>query len=61
LFPDFPYILSAYNACHNACRECGWRERTVLRATNKPTVRYVVIMAKAKNADIEKKRKEKKQ
>src|SRR5512136_2680479 len=30
------------------CRECGWRERTVLKATNKPTsVRDVVIMAEA--------------
>jgi RNase P subunit RPR2 len=44
------------------CRECGWRERTVLKATNKPTtVREVVIMAEAKDADIERKRKEKKQ
>jgi len=42
------------------CRECGWRERTVLKATNKPTtVREVVIMAEAKDADIERKRKEK--
>jgi uncharacterized protein with PIN domain len=44
------------------CRECGWRERTVLKATNKPTtVKDVVIMAEAKDADIERKRKEKKQ
>jgi uncharacterized protein with PIN domain len=44
------------------CGECGWRERTVLKATNKPTtVRDVVIMAEAKDADIERKRKEKKQ
>ena len=44
------------------CRECGWREKTVLKATNKPTtVREVVIMAEAKDADIERKRKEKKQ
>ena len=44
------------------CRECGWRERTVLKATNKPnTVREVVIMAEAKDADSERKRKEKKQ
>ena len=44
------------------CRECGWRERTVLKATNKPTtVREVVIMAEAKDADIERKRKEKRQ
>jgi Zn finger protein HypA/HybF involved in hydrogenase expression len=43
------------------CRECGWRERTVLKATNKPTtVKDVVIMAEAKDADIERKRKEKK-
>jgi Zn ribbon nucleic-acid-binding protein len=44
------------------CCECGWRERTVLKATNKPTtVKDVVIMAEAKDADIERKRKEKKQ
>jgi RNase P subunit RPR2 len=44
------------------CRECGWRERTVLKATNKPTtVREVVIMAEAKDADIERKRKKKRQ
>jgi len=44
------------------CRECGWREKTVLKATNKPTtVREVVIMAEAKDADTERKRKEKKQ
>jgi RNase P subunit RPR2 len=44
------------------CRECGWRERIVLKATNKPTtIREVVIMAEAKDADIERKRKEKKQ
>ena len=44
------------------CRECGWRERRVLKATNKPTtVRDVVIMAEAKDADIERKRKQKKQ
>lgn len=44
------------------CRECGWRERTVLKATNKPTtVKDVVIMVEAKDADIERKRKEKKQ
>ncbi len=40
------------------CRECGWRERTVLKATNKPTtIRDVAIMAEAKDADTEKKRK----
>jgi RNase P subunit RPR2 len=44
------------------CRECGWRERIVLKATNKPsTIREVVIMAEAKDADTERKRKEKKQ
>ena len=33
------------------CRECGWRERTVLKATNRPTtVSDVVIMAEAKDA-----------
>jgi hypothetical protein len=37
------------------CRECGWRERLVLEATNKPTtVKDVVIMAEAKNADATK-------
>ena len=44
------------------CRECGWREKTVLKATNKPTsVREVVVMAEAKDADQEKKQKEEKQ
>jgi uncharacterized protein with PIN domain len=44
------------------CRECGWRERTVLKATNKPTtIREVVIMAEAKDADTARKRKDKKQ
>jgi len=43
------------------CRECGWRERTVLKATNKPTtVKDVVMMAEAKDADMERKRKDKK-
>ncbi len=42
------------------CRECGWREKTVLKATNRPTnVRDVVIMAEAKDADAEEKRKNK--
>jgi len=41
------------------CRECGWRERTVLKATNRPTsVRDVVIMAEAKDAENERKKKE---
>lgn len=44
------------------CRECGWRERTVLKATNKPTTaKDVVIMAEAKDSDIEGKQKEKNQ
>ena len=43
------------------CRECGWRERTALKATNKPTtVKDVVMMAEAKDADTERKRKDKK-
>ena len=43
------------------CRKCGWSERLVLKATNKPTsVRDVVIMAEAKDADTDNKRKEKK-
>ena len=42
------------------CPECGWTERTVLKASNKPTtVREVVVMAEAKNADTEGKRKKK--
>jgi RNase P subunit RPR2 len=42
------------------CRECGWRERLVLKATNKPTtVKDVVIMAEAKDADMKKQRKNK--
>jgi uncharacterized protein with PIN domain len=44
------------------CHECGWRERTVIRATNKPTtIKDVVIMSEAKDADVERKRKEEKQ
>jgi ribosomal protein S19 len=43
------------------CRECSWRERTVLKATNKPTtIRDVVIMAEAKDASTARRRKEKK-
>jgi RNase P subunit RPR2 len=43
------------------CRECGWRERTVLKATNKPTtIRDVVLMAEAKEASINDKQKKKK-
>ncbi len=34
------------------CRECGWRQKIVLNATNKPTtIREVVIMTEAKDAD----------
>jgi len=42
------------------CRECGWRGKDFLKATNKPTtVRDVVLMAEAKEADSEKYRKRK--
>ncbi len=41
------------------CRECGWRERLVLKATNRPTsVKDVVVMAEAKDAENERRRKE---
>src|SRR4030042_5148732 len=41
------------------CRECGWRERIVLKATNRPTsVKDVVIMAETKDAENERRRKE---
>jgi RNase P subunit RPR2 len=41
------------------CRKCGWRERLVLKATNRPTsVRDVVIMAEAKDAENQRKKKE---
>ena len=40
------------------CRECGWRQRTVLKATNRPTsIKDVVIMVEAKDADDDKKKK----
>ncbi len=43
------------------CRECGWRERTVLKATNKPTtVRDVVLMEEAKDADLKEQLRKKK-
>jgi uncharacterized protein with PIN domain len=43
------------------CRECGWRERLVLKATNRPTtVKDVVIMAEAKDAENQRKKKENK-
>ena len=39
------------------CRECGWRERLVLKATNKPTtVKEVVVMAEAKDAENERRK-----
>ena len=39
------------------CTECGWRERTVVKATNRPTtVRDMVIMAEAKDAANERKK-----
>jgi len=41
------------------CKECGWRERVVLRATNRPTsIRDVAIMAEAKDAEDERQRRE---
>jgi len=41
------------------CRECGWRERLVLKATNRPTsIKDVVAMAEAKDAENERRRKE---
>jgi uncharacterized protein with PIN domain len=41
------------------CRECGWRERLVLRATNRPTsAKDVVIMAEAKDAENQRRKKE---
>jgi hypothetical protein len=37
------------------CPECGWRERLVVKATNKPTsIKDVVIMAEARDAENEK-------
>jgi predicted RNA-binding Zn-ribbon protein involved in translation (DUF1610 family) len=37
------------------CPECGWRERLVVKATNRPTsVKDVVIMAEANEAEKEK-------
>jgi len=42
------------------CTECGWRERTVIKATNRPTtIRDVVIMAEAKDAVNERKKRRK--
>ena len=40
------------------CKECGWRERLVLKATNQPTsIKDVVIMAEAKDVENESERK----
>ena len=40
------------------CRECGWREKTVLKATNKPTtIKDVVIMSEVRDADTAEKKK----
>ena len=40
------------------CRECGWRERLVLKSTNRPTsVKDVAIMAEAKDAENQRKKK----
>jgi len=39
------------------CPECGWRERLVVKVTNRPTsVRDVVIMAEAGEAERQKKK-----
>jgi uncharacterized protein with PIN domain len=43
------------------CKECGWRERLVLKATNRPTtIKDVVIMAEAKDAENQTERKKNK-
>lgn len=43
------------------CRKCGWRERLVLKATNRPTsVKDVVIMAEAKDAENQRRKKDNK-
>jgi len=40
------------------CRECGWRQKMILKATNKPTtIKDVVLMAEAKEYDTEAKKK----
>jgi transposase-like protein len=37
------------------CKKCGWREKLVVKATNKPTtVKDVVLMAEANEAEKEK-------
>jgi rubrerythrin len=40
------------------CRKCGWRERLVLKATNRPTsVKDVVLMAEAKDVENQRRKK----
>jgi len=42
------------------CGECGWREKLVLKATNKPTtIRDVVIMAEINEKNNERQKKKK--
>ena len=42
------------------CPECGWRERLVVKVTNRPTsVRDVVIMAEANEAEAQRKKRKK--
>ncbi len=42
------------------CEECGWRGKTVLKATNKPTtVKDVVMLAEANKAENSKQNKKK--
>jgi rubrerythrin len=44
------------------CPECGWRERLVIKATNRPTsIKDIVIMAEGKDAENERRRKETKE
>jgi rubrerythrin len=39
------------------CPDCGWRERLVVKATNRPTsVKDVVVMAEANEAENERKK-----
>jgi hypothetical protein len=41
------------------CKKCGWRERLVLKATNRPTsTKDVAIMAEAKDAEDERQTRE---
>jgi RNase P subunit RPR2 len=40
------------------CRECGWRERLVVKATNRPTtIKDAAIMAEARDAEKQRKKK----